>query len=139
MIDIGNTALKASWADGMTLGKTFRYQGERMLDFILSLTAKEKPEKIILSSVRYFSEQNVERLRKECAKMIILDSEMLEQKYSIPSYLTPDRAASATSKEGVFRRAVTPGSDLFTGTPNHFLCLMLQSMFLRLVRILYRP
>ena len=61
LIDIGNTALKASWADGMTLGKTFRYQGERMLDFILSLTAKEKPEKIILSSVRYFSEQNDSR------------------------------------------------------------------------------
>lgn len=36
IIDIGNTALKAAWADGMTLGKTFRYQGEKMLDFILS-------------------------------------------------------------------------------------------------------
>ena len=38
IIDIGNTALKAAWADGLTLGKTFRYQGERMLDFILSIT-----------------------------------------------------------------------------------------------------
>ena len=63
MIDIGNTALKASWADGMTLGKTFRYQGERMMDFILSLTAKSRPELIVLSSVRTFSEQHVERLR----------------------------------------------------------------------------
>ena len=52
IIDIGNTALKAAWADGMTLGKTFRYQGERMLDFILSLTEKEKPEILLLSSVR---------------------------------------------------------------------------------------
>ena len=103
LIDIGNTALKASWADGMTLGKTFRYQGERMVDFILSLTAKEKPEKIILSSVRYFSEQNVERLRKECTKLIILDSEMLEQKYSIPSYLTPDRAASVIASRYLFK------------------------------------
>ena len=62
VIDIGNTALKASWADGMTLGKTFRYQGERMLDFILSLTAKEKPEIMLLSSVRNFSSQAVKRL-----------------------------------------------------------------------------
>ena len=103
LIDIGNTALKASWADGMTLGKTFRYQGERMLDFILSLTAKEKPEKIILSSVRYFSEQNVERLSKECGKMIILDSDMLEQEYAIPAYLTPDRAASVIAARYLFK------------------------------------
>ena len=57
IIDIGNTALKAAWADGMTLGKTFRYQGERMLDFILSLTEKTKPNVMILSSVRTFSKQ----------------------------------------------------------------------------------
>ncbi len=103
LIDIGNTALKASWADGMTLGKTFRYQGERMLDFILSLTAKEKPEKIILSSVRYFSEQNVERLRQECGKMVILDSGMLEENYSLPFYLTPDRAASIIAVRYLFK------------------------------------
>lgn len=103
LIDIGNTALKASWADGMTLGKTFRYQGERMLDFILSLTAKEKPEKVVLSSVRYFSVQNMERLRKECDKVIVLDSGMLEEKYAVPSYLTPDRAASVIACRYLFR------------------------------------
>ena len=103
MIDIGNTALKASWADGMTLGKTFRYQGERMMDFILSLTAKSRPELIVLSSVRTFSEQHVERLRKECDKMIILDSTMLEEKYDIPSYLTPDRAASVIAARYLFK------------------------------------
>ena len=52
MIDIGNTALKAAWADGITLGRTFRYQGEKMIDFILSLTSREKPETMVLSSVR---------------------------------------------------------------------------------------
>ena len=103
MIDIGNTALKASWADGMTLGKTFRYQGERMMDFILSLTAKSRPELIVLSSVRTFSEQHVERLRKECDDMIILDSAMLEEKYDIPSYLTPDRAASVIAARYLFK------------------------------------
>ena len=103
LIDIGNTALKVSWADGMTLGKTFRYQGERMVDFILSLTAKEKPEKIVLSSVRYFSEQNVERLRRECGKMIILDNDMLEKEYAIPAYLTPDRAASVIAARYLFK------------------------------------
>ena len=52
IIDIGNTALKAAWADGITLGRTFRYQGERMKKFIISLTEKERPEIMVISSVR---------------------------------------------------------------------------------------
>ena len=103
LIDIGNTALKASWADGITLGKTFRYQGERMIDFILSLTAKERPEMIVLSSVRYFSEQNVRRLEKECDRLIVLDSKFLKEKYDIPEYLTPDRAASVVASRYLFK------------------------------------
>ena len=83
--------------------KDLQVSGERMLDFILSLTAKEKPEKIVLSSVRYFSEQNVERLRQECGKMIILDSDLLERDYAIPSYLTPDRAASVIASRYLFK------------------------------------
>ena len=103
LIDIGNTALKASWADGITLGKTFRYQGERMIDFILSLTAKDRPEMIVLSSVRYFSEQNVRRLEKECDRLIVLDSKFLKEKYDIPEYLTPDRAASMVASRYLFK------------------------------------
>ena len=102
IIDIGNTALKASWCEGMTLGKTFRYQGERMLDFIFSLTAKEKPEKMVLSSVRNFTEQNIKRLEKECEKLIITDSEVFSR-YGIPSYLTPDRAASIIASRYLFK------------------------------------
>ena len=37
VIEIGNTALKAAWAEGKTLGKTFRYQGEKFMEYILSL------------------------------------------------------------------------------------------------------
>ncbi len=102
VIDIGNTALKASWADGMTLGKTFRYQGERMMDFILSLTEKERPEIMILSSVRTFSAQAVEKLRKACDVLLVVDEEMSE-KYGIPSYLTPDRAASIVISRYLFK------------------------------------
>ena len=43
LIEIGNTALKAAWSDRMTLGKTFRYQGEKAMEFILSLTKKDVP------------------------------------------------------------------------------------------------
>lgn len=102
IIDIGNTALKASWADGITLGKTFRYQGERMLDFILSLTEKNKPEVMILSSVRTFSRNAVDKLRNECGTLLIVDEKMLGD-YDLPSYLTPDRAASIIASRFLFR------------------------------------
>ena len=103
IIDIGNTALKASWADGITLGKTFRYQGERMLDFILSLTEKNKPEIMVLSSVRIFSRNAVDKLRNECGTLLIVDEKMLGQ-YDLPSYLTPDRAASVIASRYLFKK-----------------------------------
>jgi type III pantothenate kinase len=102
LIDIGNTALKASWADGMTLGKTFRYQGEKKLSFILSQTSKEKPEVMVVSNVRSFSEREVERLSKECGKLIIIDKDILKEK-KLPEYLTPDRAASVIASRYLFK------------------------------------
>ena len=72
IVDIGNTALKAAWADGITLGKTYRYQGERMTEFILSLTEKDHPDILMLSSVRQFSARNIERLEKSCSTIIII-------------------------------------------------------------------
>ncbi len=102
IIDIGNTVLKASWADGITLGKTFRYQGERMLDFILSLTSKEKPETMVLSSVRIFSPEALQRLENECERLLVADDVLLDG-YGLPSYLTPDRAASIVASRFLFK------------------------------------
>ena len=102
IIDIGNTALKASWCDGMTIGKTFRYQGERMFDFILSLTSKSRPETIVLSSVRHFTENNIRRIEQECEKLIIFDKELFSR-YDIPDYITPDRAASIIASRYLFK------------------------------------
>ena len=72
LIEIGNTALKASWSEGMTLGKTFRYQGEKFLDFILSLTAREKPAVMVVSSVYPLSEEdrNIDTLYKSYIQIV---------------------------------------------------------------------
>ena len=102
IIDIGNTALKASWCDGMTLGKTFRYQGEKMLDFILSLTARAKPEIMVLSSVRHFSESNIKRLEKECERLVVID-EYVFSRYGLPEYMTPDRVAAIVASRYLFK------------------------------------
>ena len=102
IIDIGNTALKASWADGLTLGKTFRYQGERMMDFILSLTSKSRPHIMVLSSVRNFSESNVKRLEQECDRLVVVDREVFSR-HEIPENITPDRAASIIASRYLFK------------------------------------
>jgi type III pantothenate kinase len=102
LIDIGNTALKASWADGMTLGKTFRYQGEKKFSFILSQTSTQKPEIMVISNVRPFSEKEVERLKGECGTLIIINDEIYKER-NIPEYLTPDRAASVIASRYLFK------------------------------------
>ncbi|MGN0189624.1 MAG: type III pantothenate kinase [Candidatus Cryptobacteroides sp.] len=105
VIDIGNTALKAAWADGMTLGKTFRYQGERILDFILSLTSKNKPVIMVVSTVREISARNRQILEGECGTLILMDSRHTGTvtEYGLPPYLTPDRAASIMAARYLFK------------------------------------
>ena len=102
VIDIGNTSLKASWCDGMTLGKTFRYQGERIFDYILSLIEDNRPGKLVLSSVRYLSSQNIERLAGKCDRLIIVDEDIMKR-YDIPLHITPDRAASIIASKFLFK------------------------------------
>ena len=105
LIEIGNTALKASWSDRMTLGKTFLYQGEKYMDFILSLTAREKPAVMVVCSAFPLSEQESECLRAECDKFLILDrnNRDLLLKNGLPSYLSYDRAASIAAARYLFK------------------------------------
>ena len=103
LVDIGNTALKASWADGITLGKTFRYQGERMLEYIHSLTSETRPELMVLSSARNFSASHIQKLEGLCDRLLILDGDFLSERYDVPSYLTADRAASIIAARYLFK------------------------------------
>ena len=102
IVDIGNTALKAAWADGITLGRTYRYQGERMVEFILSLAERERPDVVVLSSVRKFSQQNVARLVQICGRLLVIGADVREH-YSLPSFLSPDRAASIIASRYLFK------------------------------------
>ena len=73
-----------------------------MLEFILSLTEKSRPETMVLSSVRHFSEQNIARLKAECDRLLTVDGDILSR-YSLPDYLTPDRAASIIASRYIFK------------------------------------
>jgi len=103
LIEIGNTALKAYWAEGVVLGKNFRYQGEKKIEFILSLTEKEKPEILTVASTGIISDKEVDILSRECSKLLILDDSRrnIENKY--PAYLSYDRIASIVAASYLFK------------------------------------
>jgi len=105
LIEIGNTALKAAWSEGMTLGKTFRYQGEKVIDYICSLTARERPVLMVVSCVYPLSAYDADRLSHECGKMVLLDGNhpQILGKYGLPAWLTYDRAASILAVRHLFQ------------------------------------
>lgn len=106
LIEIGNTALKAAYAQGLTLGKTFRYQGERKMEFIASVVEKEeKPELMVVSCVNSVSAEEEEALRCLCGSLIVLDSAHTDilRAYGFPEYLTYDRAASMIAVRHLFK------------------------------------
>ena len=105
VIEIGNTALKAAWTDGVTLGKTFRYQGEKTMDFILSITGKEKPEVMAVVSAKPLSPSEEALLKGECSHLMVLDKNHPDylQRYGIPEYLSYDRASSIMAARYLFK------------------------------------
>jgi len=105
LIEIGNTALKAALSEGMTLGKTFRYQGEKKTEFILSLVEKEKPFAVVLASVYDIPAAEEKRLRKACPELLLLDPSHKDilQKYGMPEHLTFDRAAALIGARYLFK------------------------------------
>ncbi len=105
VIDIGYTALKAAWTDGITLGKTLRYQGERISEFILATIEKQRPDTLVLCSVRELPSGAVQKIREGCGKLVLIDSEHTDilKDNSLPEYLTPDRAASVLASQYLFK------------------------------------
>lgn len=105
LVEIGNTALKAAWTEGLILGKTYRYQGEKKIDYIISLIEKEKPSVMLVSSVYVISEKDATALRKLCPELILLDpsrSSVILERYGLPEHLTVDRAAGLIAVKHLF-------------------------------------
>ncbi|MBO5419521.1 MAG: type III pantothenate kinase [Bacteroidales bacterium] len=102
IIDIGNTALRAAWADGITLGRTYRYQGERILDYIIYLISERRPEKIVLSNSGKLSTNDIGTLKGNCERLIIVDNSV-NALYDIPDYITADRTAAIVASRYLFK------------------------------------
>ena len=104
IVDIGNTAVKAAFTEGLTLGKTFRYQGERVKNFILSLTEREKPEVMVISSVYEIQSRDETDYASACGSLVILDSAHTSflRDSNLPEWLSFDRAASIIAVRHLF-------------------------------------
>lgn len=104
LIEMGNTALKAVWAEGDTLGKTIRYQGEKTIEFIQHITEKEKPNVMVLASVRDISSQDEDVLKTLCRDLVLIDKKhpSILRAYGLPEYLSPDRAAGVIAVRKLF-------------------------------------
>ena len=101
---MGNTVLKAVWAEGDTLGKTIRYQGEKTIEFIQHITEKEKPNVMVLASVRDISSQDEDVLKTLCRELVLIDKKhpSILRAYGLPEYLSPDRAAGVIAVRKLF-------------------------------------
>ena len=104
LIEMGNTALKAVWAEGDTLGKTIRYQGEKTIEFIQHITEKEKPNVMVLASVRDISSQDEDVLKTLCRELVLIDKKhpSILRAYGLPEYLSADRAAGVIAVRKLF-------------------------------------
>ena len=105
LVEIGNTALKAAWSEGTTLGKTFRYQGEKKIRYIRTITEKERPEILTVASSEVISAEDRKILAGECSHLIVLDpsdtGELL--RHDLPEYLSYDRAAGIIAASFLFK------------------------------------
>ena len=105
LVEAGNTALKAAWAEGTTLGKTFRYQGEKMMDYLLSLLEKDRPEVLTVASAYGVTPEEEEILRGRCGHLLILDKSHTDLllRHNFPEYLSSDRAAGLVAASLLFK------------------------------------
>lgn len=105
LVEVGNTALKAAWAEGNVLGKIYRYQGEKRMDFILSITEKEKPYIMTVCSSGIVTLEEQAILSKECTHLLVLDrnNTSLLLNHGLPEYLSYDRAAAIVAAKFLFR------------------------------------
>ena len=105
LIDIGNSSVKASFAQGIDLEDTVRYGGIDVLDFIMQLAKKKKICIIAISSVRKFESDYFRPLEKKCDKLLIINDKTeipIVNLYKSPETLGTDRIMNAVAAAHLF-------------------------------------
>lgn len=105
LVDIGNSSVKASFAQGVNLEDTVRFDGTDVLEFILELAKKRSISVIAISSVRKFESDYFISLEKECSKLLIVNHKTelpIVNLYGSPESLGTDRVLSAVAASHLF-------------------------------------
>ncbi len=105
IIDAGNTVLKAAVCEGITIGKTYRYQGEKKIEYVRELAEKIYPQVTVLCSARTVRDDELELLKGCAGKIILIDPEhkSVFRDSEIPDYLTPDALAGVKAALHMFK------------------------------------
>ena len=105
LIDIGNSACKALFSEGIILGDIYRHFGDECLEFLESLLKDKSPDTIVVSSVREDNQELSAFLHTKCKKVIFLRSDIelpIKNLYDTPETLGADRIASAVAAQKLF-------------------------------------
>lgn len=105
MIDIGNSSVKAAFANGDKLEDTVRYEGSDIVGFISGLLSLRKALVVAISSVRDFPPDYFSSLKSLCDKLLIFDHNIsipLVNHYETPCTLGSDRILSAFAASLLF-------------------------------------
>ena len=107
LIDIGNSSLKAAFAEGTELEYVHRKEGrEGSLKFILQLLNINPVSAIVVSCVRYVEEEFFEELERRCDKLIVVTGETplsgVINEYKRAENLGPDRLVAAYAATKLF-------------------------------------
>jgi len=105
LVDIGNSSVKASFAQGVSLEDAVRFNGADVLDFILQLAKKRSVSVIAISSVRKFESDFFSPLENECSKLLIVNHKTelpINNLYGSPESLGVDRVLSAVAAAHLF-------------------------------------
>lgn len=105
IIDIGNVAVKAAWAEGTALGKCYRYQGEKIAAFIQGLTVREKPSVMVVASSRETTAELLAAMEGCCRRLVVLRSGTDFPMFPMISVTGPSRAASVIAANVLFRES----------------------------------
>ena len=116
LIEIGNTAVKAAWSEESVLGKTFRYQGEKVMEFIATLVEKQSPLVTAVVSARVISPEEQQFLSGIGQYLILMDPAHQDvlSPYGVPDYLSYDRACSLVAARYLFKGKACTVFDLGT-------------------------
>ncbi len=137
LIDIGNTACKAAFADNERIGKVFRYAGDDIPQFVRDTFASEllgqRVQVAVLSNVRADNPELESILRNEyCDRLVVLDvaecnrlvetgSTQFEVLANMPEGMGADRIAAILAANNLFPENDLMVFDFGTATTVEFI------------------